>query len=99
MSSQQSFPLARLACNVRSPGYNLTILGDVILKRTNRMEIGQLCTNSMMGMTLDLNMAELPGNKEGGNDERVKEWQKTQEPAAGDRSMQPVLVVQGLNGY
>ncbi|KAJ4148683.1 hypothetical protein NW765_017550 [Fusarium oxysporum] len=78
------------------PGYNLTILGDVILKRTNLMEIGQLCTNSMMGMTLDLNMAELY-NKEGGNDERVKEWQKTQEPAAGDRSMQPVLVVQGLN--
>ncbi|KAF5268205.1 hypothetical protein FOXYS1_913 [Fusarium oxysporum] len=77
------------------PEYHHRMLGEGLKKRVSFMDKTQVCTNGMMGMTVDLPIKDVL-NAQAAKSEILEKWQNDTAPGSG-RSPHPLLVVQGLN--
>lgn len=91
-------PFLALAYQRFRPSYNLTILGPQLRQRMAIAEKAQTCAAAFMGLTQDLAPRDLISMEALRRETpQFLEWQRQVSPASGDRSLAPVLVVQGLN--
>ncbi len=89
-------PLIPTAVKRIIPSYNETILAPALKKRVAMVEDAQLCLEGVLGLTLDLDLAQivsLPGALR--DRPTLLRWQNMSAPAQGDASPAPILVVQG----
>ena len=92
--------VAFLAVAVRRvfPQYISPWLGDAMKKRIKLSDIGQFCSDALLGLSLDLTLDELVVvNADVASDELLKQFQLLNAPAQGSRASKPMLILQGLN--
>ncbi|GKT86582.1 lipase [Colletotrichum tofieldiae] len=80
----------------RNGDYNMSVLGKGMLQRMKIAEKAQLCTNGLMSLTVDLDIADLY-SEEGAKASvpLYKEFQEATAPSGG-KSPHPLMVVQGM---
>ena len=92
--------VAALAVAVRRvfPQYISPWLGDAMKKRIELSDVGQLCSEPFLGLSLDLTLDELVvTNANVANDKFLQQFQELNAPAQGCHASQPMLIIQGLN--
>ncbi|KGQ11696.1 hypothetical protein BBAD15_g2567 [Beauveria bassiana D1-5] len=91
-------PLIPTAVQRVIPSYNESILSPTLRSRVAMAEEAQLCLEGVLGLTLDLGLADVVSVAGALRDRpTLRRWQDMAAPAQGDPSPAPILVVQGQN--
>ncbi|KAM3513872.1 hypothetical protein MY11210_002500 [Beauveria gryllotalpidicola] len=89
-------PLIPTAVQRVIPSYNESILAPTLRSRVAMAEDAQLCLEGVLGLTLDLGLADVVSVAGALRDRpTLRRWQDMAAPAQGDVSPAPILVVQG----
>ncbi|KAM3428631.1 hypothetical protein NHJ13734_008518 [Beauveria thailandica] len=91
-------PLIPTAVQRVIPSYNESILAPTLRSRVAMAEEAQLCLEGVLGLTLDLGLADVVSVAGALRDRpTLGRWQDMAAPAQGSVSPAPILVVQGQN--
>ncbi|KAF5130934.1 hypothetical protein E5D57_007283 [Metarhizium anisopliae] len=91
-------PYVLLAAQRAVPSYRESMLSPVLRNRTQLAVEAQLCLESVIGISVDLDASQLVSVAGAEKDiPTLLEWEKMVAPAQGDPSPAPVFVVQGQN--
>lgn len=92
--------VASLALAVRRvfPQYTYPWLGKAMQRRIELADVGQLCSEPFLGLSLDLTLDELVvPTANVASDKLLQQFQELNAPAQGSCASQPMLIIQGLN--
>ncbi|KAG7388742.1 hypothetical protein PHYBOEH_007756 [Phytophthora boehmeriae] len=100
-SGASLLPMIDIAIKRVFPEYNSTILGDTLKARMGLADEAQLCASALLGLTLDLDVADMTSLSTSGMSASdvmlAEQFQNTTAPANGVAAHGPILVVQGVN--
>lgn len=91
-------PYLPIAAKRVIPSYTEEILSPILRNRTQLAVKAQLCLNTILGISLDLNASQLVSPQGAAKDApTLLKWEKMVAPAQGDVNPAPIFIVQGQN--